>query len=94
MKIAKRMAVIHHGSRIVGSMASETPFITFMDSSGKKYYWTSDNITVWEHGLWDRWDKRHGHKVLLRKGTRLFVSAFVRPDQETLYRVDLTANFK
>ena len=85
----KKLLVHRRGSRIVGCMSWATPYIVFLDRSGKRYYWTSDHIERWTHGSWDKWDKRRGKPVDLREGQAVIVSAFVRPDGETLYRVSL-----
>ena len=84
------MRVETRSSRIVGAMAWETPYIVFIDYKGQTYVWTSDTIETWENGTWPKWDARRGHKFNLREGNSVNVSAFVRPDGKTLFRVNLS----
>jgi len=84
------MRVEYRGSRIVGAMASFTPYIVFMDDKGQTYDWTSDSINDWENGTWPKWDPRRGHRFNLSEGNSVNVTAFVRPDGKTLFRVNLS----
>jgi len=88
--ISETLTVESRGSTIVGAMAWETPMVIFVAGDGRRYRWVSNAIEDWESGLWPQGDKRRGQRYKLTQGSRIQVTALVRPDGKTLYRVNLS----